>query len=206
MRSTAMLILVLLGCAVDPTLAPRDCTPGQTAPCACPGATGVQTCEAPGELGACVCPDAGSAVDAVTADTPAQPVDAPPVPDAAPDAPEVAPDAWSPQDAPQDAPAADVVTPPADVPRVCPGVDLMRDVMNCGACGNVCEDRPGATRACVMGSCRYACIGSRGDCDGIPSSGCETTTSTSAQHCGACGRACVAPYNACTMGVCIISR
>lgn len=206
MRSTALLILVLLGCAVDPTLAPRDCTPGQTAPCACPGATGVQTCEAPGELGACVCPDAGSTADVVAVDIPAQPVDAQPVPDAAQDAPTDAADAGSPQDVPQDAPAPDVVMSPADVPRTCPGVDLMRDVANCGVCGNACGERTGASVACASGACRYTCHGGRGDCDGDMTNGCETNLSNSPRHCGACGRACVSPYNACTTGVCIISR
>ena len=122
MRSATMLVLVLLGCAVDPTLAPRDCTPGQTAPCACPG------------------------------------------------------------------------------------VDLMRDVMNCGACGNACPDRTGAAVSCVSGACRYACHGGRGDCDGDTVNGCETNLSNSPRHCGACGRACVSPFNACTTGVCIVSR
>lgn len=203
MRVLLISLVALLGCAVDPAVAPRDCTPGQTAACACPGASGVQTCDEGGVLGACLCPDAGSADVVAVADAPA--VDAV-TPEDRPAPTDVVAVADAPQpDVVDVVTAPDVMTAP-DVPRVCPGVDLMRDVMNCGACGNVCEDRPGATRACVMGSCRYACIGSRGDCDGIPSNGCETTTSTSAQHCGACGRACVAPYNACTMGVCIISR
>ena len=74
MRSTALLILVPLGCAVDPT------SPRATAPRAdlrrtrAPARPGVQTCEAPGELGACVCPDAGSAwMDVAAADTPRSP-------------------------------------------------------------------------------------------------------------------------------------
>lgn len=201
MRSTALLILVLLGCAVDPTLAPRDCTPGQTAPCACPGATGVQTCEAPGELGACVCPDAGSAADVPATDAPAQPVDAPPVPDAAPDAPTDAADAGSPQDAPQDAPAPDVVMSPADVPRTCPGVDLIRDVANCGACGNVCPVWPNTTAQCLNGGCSNTCAGGFLGCDANYRNGCEVDPLTDSRNCGACRRAC-APSQTCRNGVC----
>lgn len=202
MRSTALLILVLLGCAVDPTLAPRDCTPGQTAPCACPGATGVQTCEAPGELGACVCPDAGSAADVPATDAPAQPVDAPPVPDAAPDAPTDAADAGSPQDAPQDAPAPDVVMSPADVPRTCPDVDLMRDVANCGACGNACPMFPNDMMRCVEGSCvSFGCVVGFLGCDSNTANGCETEILANVRHCGACRRAC-APSQTCRNGVC----
>lgn len=58
-----LLALTLAACATDPTLAPRDCTPGATSACVCPGASGVQTCTAEGQLSACVCADAGGLAD-----------------------------------------------------------------------------------------------------------------------------------------------
>lgn len=69
----ALVLALALGCAADPALAPRDCTPGTSSPCACPGgAAGAQTCTAEGRVGACVCADAGESSDAVEAvDAPA---------------------------------------------------------------------------------------------------------------------------------------
>lgn len=56
--------LAALGCAVDPVTAPRDCTPGASVACACPGASGVQTYADEGVLSACECPDAPASGDA----------------------------------------------------------------------------------------------------------------------------------------------
>lgn len=54
----ALLALLVVACS-SPSIAPRDCTPGTTSACVCPGASGVQTCTAEGRVGACVCADAG---------------------------------------------------------------------------------------------------------------------------------------------------
>lgn len=59
MRALVALLAVLVACSAAPAISPRDCTPGATSACACPGAVGVQTCGADGTLGACVCADAG---------------------------------------------------------------------------------------------------------------------------------------------------
>lgn len=174
MRSTAMLVLVLLGCAVDPVLAPRDCTPGQTVPCACPGASGVQTCSAEGTLGACVCSDAGTAPDAgETRDVVI--VDAGPPPEDRPDA------------AVRDAPAC--------------ALDTRNDPMNCGACGRVCRFA-GARARCVLGGCVFdGCLPGYANCNFHTEDGCEIRTDTDNRHCGACGRAC-AQGQLCGRGVC----
>lgn len=100
-----------LGCATDPILAPRDCTPGTTSACVCPGASGVQACTAEGRVGACVCVDAGVLPDAVT------------VPDAPPatDRPEP-PDAVTVRDAGlEDAAEARADVPPTATDAAAPG-------------------------------------------------------------------------------------
>lgn len=83
MRSLLVAAL-LVACASDP-VAPRDCTPGATNVCACPGGpAGVQTCTAAGTLGACACPDAGGLSDVVDAGPPEDrpaPIDSATAPD-----------------------------------------------------------------------------------------------------------------------------
>ena len=146
------LALLFVACSAGPTVAPRDCTPGATSACVCPGATGVQTCTAEGRLGACVCADAGAQVDVVTSSS-----------DAALDAP-------APSDRPEASDVADA--PPADNglnPRCTPSTlatcaspgfgegcwDLQTSngripATHCGACGNAC---PEAAPECVGGRC-----------------------------------------------------
>jgi hypothetical protein len=66
--------------------------------------------------------------------------------------------------------------------------DLRTNATSCGACGRACS-LPRATPSCVAGQCAVAaCSAGYGDCDGIPSNGCETNLATSAANCGACGR------------------
>jgi hypothetical protein len=92
--------------------------------------------------------------------------------------------------------------------RTCCGsgcVDTQSNTMNCGGCGTACSIANG-TPACVAGSCGVGmCIAGRGDCDMSAGNGCETDLTTSAAHCGACGRAC-APFahaaTNCVMGMC----
>ncbi len=85
--------------------------------------------------------------------------------------------------------------------------DIRADSTNCGTCGRACALR-NATSACAMSACTIAsCNAGFGDCDSDPSTGCETSTATSALHCGACGRACrltnVATHG-CAAGACTI--
>ena len=142
------LAVLLVACAVDPALAPRDCTPGQTAACACPGASGVQTCDEEGRLGACECSDAGSVPD--VADVPEDRhlvTDASDVADAAPadvvDA-SVAPDVVTCE--PRQTCGADCVT------------DYQSDPRHCGACFIRCQPSgPGTVPVCIAGRCSYAC-------------------------------------------------
>lgn len=64
-----LLALVALTACSSPTLAPRDCTPGQTAACDCPGgASSIQVCGTDGRLGACMCPDGGTRPDTAVPD------------------------------------------------------------------------------------------------------------------------------------------
>ena len=106
-----------LGCAVDPVTAPRDCTPGASVACACPGASGVQVCTAEGVLGACECPDAGALGDAGGEDAPQSRQDALQAAPDAPDAQAPAPDAGAPREAATvGADAGATVEPVRDVP------------------------------------------------------------------------------------------
>ena len=140
MRLVALL-LALVACSVDPALATRDCTPGATSSCACPGATGVQTCGADGRLAACVCADAGQLADAPAVDAP--PADAGPAPEDRPPA----------EDRPAAVDAADAA--PADAPPPDAGcTDRDRDTYGVGcAAGPDCDDdnaarNPGAAEIC----------------------------------------------------------
>lgn len=72
------------------------------------------------------------------------------------------------------------------------GFDLTSDLVHCGACGNVCEV-VNATPACVDSACAVGtCLEPYDDCNGSVDDGCETDLTTSVEHCGRCGEACVA--------------
>ncbi|MEZ4410941.1 MAG: hypothetical protein R3A52_31355 [Polyangiales bacterium] len=80
--------------------------------------------------------------------------------------------------------------------------DTRSSADHCGACGMRCA-LSNATAACAAGRCAVAaCASGYGDCDGDASNGCETTLASSAQHCGACGRAC-ADGQVCRAGTCV---
>lgn len=177
MRLLAALAAVLLvACAADPAIAPRDCTPGTSSPCACAGASGVQTCTAEGRVGACVCPDGGAMADAGDAGAPLE--DRPVALDAT-----QAPDAGG---------GPDVVdAAPADVAPVCDAV-LATDPANCGRCGNACPARPNAGVDCAAGACDIVCREGFRNCDGNAENGCEVDINGDRANCGACGRACAA--------------
>jgi len=77
-------------------------------------------------------------------------------------------------------------------------VNLLRDVDNCGACGNACPSTlvvEGFT--CNNGACVVDCGPSLAlDCDGLPDNGCETSAATN-RNCGACGKECLDPAMPC---------
>ncbi len=84
-------------------------------------------------------------------------------------------------------------------------VNTRSDPANCGRCAMRCSV-PSGTPACVAGVCGIeACTAPFGDCDGDASNGCETNTSNTVAHCGACGMACAARPNTsvtCAAGAC----
>jgi hypothetical protein len=85
--------------------------------------------------------------------------------------------------------------------RTCCGgycTDLANDVLNCGACGFVC-DEPGPYEfgTCIDGNCEYVCAGSTVRCNGTC-----TDVSWDASNCGDCGIACPAEAPYCVWGTC----
>ena len=76
---------------------------------------------------------------------------------------------------------------------------LADDDFNCGACNNACNPSgdggappPNARYGCAGGKCgALKCNDAMGNCDGDPSTGCETPLTTN-DNCGACGNACAA--------------
>ena len=78
------------------------------------------------------------------------------------------------------------------------------DVANCGACGATCSNNNGTT-ACVAGECVPNCDTGFSDCDGNPSNGCETATSSDVANCGGCGALCTAlnGSTSCVDGSCV---
>lgn len=152
MRLRTLILALLSACSAAPAISPRDCTPGATSACACPGASGVQTCGADGALGACVCADAGGGVDAVTSSDAAPALDRVDPRDAA-----VPADLVAVVDAPQLPDVADAGRCPNGTRAVCDGrsvslqsgelVDGVR--RHCGACGTTCA----AGEFCVQCQC-----------------------------------------------------
>lgn len=94
------------------------------------------------------------------------------------------------------------------------------DVMNCGACGAVCKERPGyftscnrgkcayldrcaaircagypnAVTTCKAGQCKVTCSPGFADCNhNLPKDGCEVAVNTDVFHCGECGSQCPKP-------------
>ncbi len=85
--------------------------------------------------------------------------------------------------------------------------DTRTSMSACGACGSPCVARPNSMVNCEMGTCRYTCTGSFGDCDGNAANGCETDLSATPNHCGMCGRACSLrnATTGCTLGACTVA-
>ncbi len=82
-------------------------------------------------------------------------------------------------------------------------------LMHCGGCNSACV-RANASAACMAGTCTLgACNTGFGNCDGMAANGCETSTTTSAAHCGGCGMMCMlanatagCAASACTVASC----
>ncbi len=85
-------------------------------------------------------------------------------------------------------------------------VNLLTATSNCGACMSACDATNGVA-SCAGGRCAIACNAGFGNCDGLVSNGCETSTNTTAAHCGACGRSCsLANATAgCAAGACTVA-
>ena len=83
-------------------------------------------------------------------------------------------------------------------------VDLGADPNNCAGCGKACLVLPNADSTCTAGVCGFACQAGYLDCDLQANDGCEVTSATDVQNCGACGAVCsLANANAtCTGGAC----
>jgi hypothetical protein len=62
---------------------------------------------------------------------------------------------------------------------------------------------PGAQLTCHLNRCMLICDSPFGDCDGDPSTGCETVLETTA-NCGGCGQGCTIDngFPTCARGVC----
>ncbi len=87
--------------------------------------------------------------------------------------------------------------------------NLNTSVDNCSTCGHVCP-AGGAPANCVGGVCGFSsvtCTGSKADCDGLASNGCEVDLSNDTNNCGKCGTACSASNAtvACVSSACTIS-
>ncbi|MCA9541738.1 MAG: hypothetical protein KC620_22735, partial [Myxococcales bacterium] len=119
--------------------------------------------------------------------------------------------------------------------RIDEGIDLARDIANCGACGRLCA-RPNAETACVAAECQLvACLPRFFDVDGDPQNGCEVgcqltqggvevcdavdndcdgrvdegiDVSSDVNHCGGCGRACFFENAVprCDVGRCVVDH
>lgn len=88
----------------------------------------------------------------------------------------------------------------------CVGTD--QPVTGCGSLSCDPCALAGAEAICVAGACRVgACAPGRGDCDGAPANGCETTLATDLEHCGTCGHSCTlsGTLSECASGKCVVA-
>ena len=187
-----------LGCSVSAEIAPRDCTPGTTAACVCPGGVvGAQVCDESGFVGACSCPAEAPPVpaDAADASTAVPPADVPAMgaqetgtADAAVGADvDLAPDV-----APPPTPTRDVVA--CDPRHLCGATcvdSFATDPANCGACGVRCAPRAdGGVPACAQGVCVHRCA------PGLVACGAALCVDPSGPryNCAECGNVCAAGF------------
>jgi hypothetical protein len=86
----------------------------------------------------------------------------------------------------------DGTTPAGDDGGNCGATGPLGTILNCGACGNACDNTNSLAATCVDGKCTYGrCADGWQNCDtsGSDTNGCESST-TSIQTCGACDVAC----------------
>jgi|APLak6261679142_1056127.scaffolds.fasta_scaffold00540_1 hypothetical protein len=91
--------------------------------------------------------------------------------------------------------------------RVDEDFDLTTDARHCGACNRACS-APFATTTCSASSCGItACDVGRANCNAVYADGCEVTTGTDLNNCGACNNRCTAANGtpSCTAGACGIA-
>ena len=90
-------------------------------------------------------------------------------------------------------------------------VDLSKDLMNCGACGNACKVGTNVQAAsCVASTCGIAsCLTGFSDCNMSATDGCERNLQTDSNNCGKCGAVCALTASAtavsCTSGSCAVA-
>lgn len=75
---------------------------------------------------------------------------------------------------------------------------------HCGACAKACPNPAHASGYCEASTCEYACDTGWGDCNFVPTDGCEADLAEPS-HCGSCGNSCPVRANAartCEQGVC----
>jgi hypothetical protein len=85
------------------------------------------------------------------------------------------------------------------VPNGCE-TDTQSATSHCGGCNKTCPSYPYSSPSCAAGTCGFTCQSGRGDCDGIPVTGCETSTSSNTLHCGSCNHNCLGGQ--CSVGKC----
>jgi hypothetical protein len=84
--------------------------------------------------------------------------------------------------------------------------DTNTSTTSCGSCGHGCSF-PHAGATCAGGTCALgACAAGFGNCDGDPSTGCETDLLGDVNHCGLCTTACSFPHAgaSCAAGACML--
>lgn len=96
---------------------------------------------------------------------------------------------------------AEVVSPSSEV---CDGRDNDCDgVADGAAADSTCAPVQNGTAGCVDARCTIeSCSGAFRNCNAIDADGCETDTSSSVAHCGACGRRCL-DSQLCDRGTCV---
>jgi hypothetical protein len=85
-------------------------------------------------------------------------------------------------------------------------VDTSYSPDHCGGCGRACPPYPNMTRTCGNGQCvPGVCLTGFSNCNNMLVDGCEVSTQSDVNNCGACGRMCAAVNNAapvCINGTC----
>ncbi len=87
-------------------------------------------------------------------------------------------------------------------------INILTSVGNCGGCGAACN-LANAVEACQSGVCAVqSCEPGFANCDATSSNGCEVSTQTDTQNCGACDASCSLPNASpvCQAGSCAIAQ